>query len=36
MARLKKKDKFSAARATMKRLGLKGFNIPKRTPNHPK
>lgn len=24
------------ARATMKRLGLKGFNKPKRTPSHPK
>jgi len=36
MAKLVKKDKFSAARATMKRLGLSGFNVPKRTPNHPK
>ena len=24
------------AKATMKRLGLKGFNKPKRTPSHPK
>ena len=24
------------AKATMKRLGLKGFNKPKRTPGHPK
>jgi hypothetical protein len=36
MAKLVKKDKFSAARATMKRLGLSGFNVPKRTPNHSK
>jgi hypothetical protein len=36
MAKLVKKDKFSSARATMKRLGLSGFNVPKRTPNHPK
>lgn len=28
--------KHSRAKATMKRLGLKGFNKPKRTPNHPK
>lgn len=28
--------KYSRAKATMKRLGLKGFNKPKRTPNHPR
>ena len=27
---------LAAARKLMKRLGLKGFNIPKRTPDHPK
>lgn len=31
-----KKDKHSRAKATMKRLGLKGFNKPKRTPSGPK
>lgn len=31
-----KKDKHARAKATMKRLGLKGFNKPKRTPSHPK
>jgi len=29
-------DKLSRARATMRRLGLKGFNKAKRTPSHPK
>jgi len=29
-------EKFARAKSTMKRLGLKGFNKPKRTPNHPK
>ena len=29
-------DKLSRARATMRRLGLKGFNKAKRTPPHPK
>ena len=27
---------LAAARNLMKKLGLKGFNIPKRTPDHPK
>ena len=31
-----KKDKFARQKATMKRLGLQGFNKPKRTPKHPK
>lgn len=30
-----KTDKHARARATMKRLGLSGFNKPKRTPSHP-
>ena len=30
-----KKDKFARQKATMKRLGLQGFNKPKRTPKHP-
>jgi hypothetical protein len=30
------KRKHAKARATMKRLGIKGFNKPKRTPDHPK
>ena len=30
------KEKLGRARATMKRLRLKGFNKPKRTPGHPK
>lgn len=30
-----KADKHTRARATMKRLGLSGFNKPKRTPSHP-
>ena len=30
------KEKLGRARATMKRLRLKGFNKPKRTPDHPK
>ena len=29
-------SRVKRARATMKRLGLKGFNKPKRTPGHPK
>ena len=29
-------DKIKRARATMRRLGLKGFNKAKRTPSHPK
>lgn len=29
-------SKLERARATIKRLGLKGFNKPKRTPSHPK
>ena len=29
-------DKLKRARATMKRLGLSGFNKAKRTPSHPK
>ena len=28
-------ERIEAARRLMKKLGLKGFNIPKRTPNHP-
>lgn len=28
-------ERIAAARRLMKKLGLKGFNIPKRTPNHP-
>lgn len=32
----KKKDKFSRQKSTMKRLGLTGFNKPKRTPKHDK
>lgn len=31
----KKPDKFARQRATMKRLGLTGFNRAKRTPKHP-
>lgn len=30
-----KRDKYSRQKATMKRLGLEGFNRPKRTPKHP-
>ena len=30
-----KKYKFARQKATMRRLGLKGFNKEKRTPNHP-
>lgn len=30
-----KTDKHSRERSTMKRLGLSGFNKPKRTPSHP-
>ena len=30
------KSKHSRAKATMKRLGIKGFNKAKRTPSHPK
>ena len=30
------KRKHARARAVMKRLGIKGFNQPKRTPDHPK
>lgn len=33
---MKKNDKHARARSTMQRLNLKGFNKPKRTPNHPK
>mgnify|MGYP003136931582 FL=1 len=29
-------DRTEAARRMMKKLGLEGFNKPKRTPNHPK
>jgi hypothetical protein len=29
------KDKHSRAKATMKKLGLSGFNKPKKTPSHP-
>ena len=28
-------ERIAAARRLMKKLGLKGFNKPKRTPNHP-
>ena len=28
-------ERIEAARRLMKKLGLKGFNMPKRTPNHP-
>lgn len=28
-------EKYKRQKATMKRLGLSGFNKPKRTPNHP-
>jgi hypothetical protein len=30
-----KTDKHARERSTMKRLGLSGFNKPKRTPSHP-
>ena len=30
------KPRLEAARRMMKKLGLSGFNKPKRTPNHPK
>lgn len=29
-------EKYAREKATMKKLGLKGFNKPKRTPGHPK
>jgi len=29
-------ERIEAARRLMKKLGLKGFNVTKRTPNHPK
>ncbi|QDP58820.1 MAG: hypothetical protein Unbinned80contig1000_29 [Prokaryotic dsDNA virus sp.] len=35
MGSITSKKKHARARATMKRLGLKGFNQGKRTPNHP-